>query len=150
MATSKRDMREDDGILLLRRGKIGLMRLLFSRTGVVLVLLAAQALLLAAAFVRLREYYYGSALTASLLTSLMVINRPGDPTVKITWILLFFLLPVFGIPFYFYVNADLGHPLCAAGWRSSAGKRGATACRMPICAAVCSGRSRVFPGCVTT
>jgi len=103
--------REKESVLLLHRGKRGLLRLVFSRTGVIVLLLAAQVLLLLAAFRRLGEYYYGSALTASLLASLVVINRPGDPVSKITWILLFFGVPVFGIPFYFYVNADVGHRL---------------------------------------
>ena len=102
---------EKESVLLLHRGKRGLLRLVFSRTGVVVLLLAAQVLLLLAAFMRLGEYYYGSALTASLLVSLVVINRPGDPVSKTTWILLFFLMPAFGIPFYFYVNADVGYRL---------------------------------------
>lgn len=103
--------REKDAVLLLNRGKTGLLRLAFSRTGVVLGLLAIQFLLLFAAFVRLGEYYYGSAATASLIVSLVVVKRPGDPNVKITWIMLIFLLPVLGIPLYFYVNADLGYRL---------------------------------------
>lgn len=111
MAKKKNGHLEEDAVLLLHRGRRGLLRLVFSRTGVVLLLLAAQVVLLLAAFYRLGEYYYGSALTASLLASLVVINRPGEPTMKITWILLMFLVPVFGIPFYFYVNADLGHRL---------------------------------------
>ena len=115
---SRKEHRENDAILLLHRGKKGLLRLVFSRTGLVLVLLAIQFLLLFSAFARLGEYYYGSALTASLVASLIVVKRPGDPNVKITWIMLIFLLPVLGIPLYIYVNADLGYRLAHLRLRS--------------------------------
>ena len=99
---------EGEAVLLLNKGKRGLLRVVFGRTLLLLLLLSLQVGLLIAAFLRLEEYYYGSALTASLMVSLLVINKPGDATAKITWILLIFLVPVLGIPFYFYVNADLG------------------------------------------
>lgn len=102
---------EEDAVLLLHRGRRGLFHLLFERTGLILLLLLLQIGLLVLAFVRIGEYYYGSALTASLIASLVVINKPGDPTIKITWLLLIFLLPVLGIPLYFYVNADVGYRL---------------------------------------
>ena len=45
--------REGEKILLLDKGKKGLLRLVFSRTAVTIFLLAAQVLLLAVAFLRL-------------------------------------------------------------------------------------------------
>ena len=47
--------REGEKILLLDKGKKGLLRLVFSRTAVTIFLLAAQVLLLAVAFLRLGE-----------------------------------------------------------------------------------------------
>ena len=85
---------EGEAVLLLNKGKRGLLRVVFGRTLLLMLLLSLQVGLLIAAFLRLEEYYYGSALTASLMVSLLVINKPGDATAKITWILLIFLVPV--------------------------------------------------------
>ena len=54
---------------------------------------------------------YGSSMLAALVVILAVVNRRGNPAAKITWILLIMLAPVFAIPFYFYVDMDLGHHL---------------------------------------
>lgn len=104
--------REGEKILLLDKGKKGLLRLVFSRTAVTIFLLAAQVLLLAVAFLRLGEYYYSAASLVAVVVSLAVINRRGgDPEFKITWILVILAAPVFGIPFYFYIREELGHRL---------------------------------------
>ena len=49
-----------------------------------------------------------------LIVALIVVNRPKNPYIKITWILLIMLFPVFAVPFYFYVDADWGHRLVRA------------------------------------
>ena len=104
--------REGEKILLLDKGKKGLLRLVFSRTAVTIFLLAAQVLLLAVAFLRLGEYYYSAASLVAVVVSLAVINRRGgDPEFKISWILVILAAPVFGIPFYFYIREELGHRL---------------------------------------
>ena len=111
MANKRERNFEEEAVLLLHQSKRGLFRLVFGRTGLIFLLLLIQIGLLILAFARIGEYYYGSAALASLIGSLLVINKPGDPTTKITWILLIFLVPVLGIPLYCFVNADLGHRL---------------------------------------
>ena len=112
MAEEKRGHLDKEAVLLLNRGRRGLRHLVFGRTAVIIALLAAQAGLLAAGFLRLGEYLvYGGSLLLSLVMALVVINRPGNPAKKITWIFLIMLVPVFAIPFYFYVDMDLGHHL---------------------------------------
>jgi len=112
MAKWKEHPLEEGAVLLLNKGKRGVLRVVFGRTLVILLLLVLQIFLLLSAFMRLGEYYYGSAVTASLIFSLVVVNkRNEDPAFKITWILLIFLLPVLGIPLYLYVHADVGHRL---------------------------------------
>ena len=111
MANKRERNFEEEAVLLLHRSKRGLLRLFFGRTGLICLLLLIQIGLLILAFARIGEYYYGSAALASLIGALLVINKPGDPNTKITWILLIFLLPVLGIPLYCFVNAELGHRL---------------------------------------
>ena len=92
---------EEDAVLLLNKGKRGLLRMVFGRTMVIIVLLAVQVVLLLVGFLRLGELYYGSALAASLVVALVVISRKANPSIKITWIFLILVVPVFAIPFYF-------------------------------------------------
>ena len=76
----------------------------------ILLLLAVQIVLLFWGFFRLGEYVvYSASLTVSFLVALVVVNRPGNPAAKITWIMLIMLAPVFATPFYFYVNMDIGY-----------------------------------------
>ena len=99
-----------EAVLLLNKGKRGLLRMIFGRTMVIILLLVLQVVLLAAAFLRLGEYYYGFAALAALMVSLAVVNRRRqNPAMKITWILLIMAAPVFAIPLYFFVDAELGH-----------------------------------------
>ena len=101
---------DEEAVLLLNKGKQGLFRLIFGRTTTVLALLAAQFVLLFVCFYRLRDYtFYGGSMLVGLIVALIVVNRPGNPAAKITWILLIMLFPVFAIPFYLFVDAELGH-----------------------------------------
>lgn len=106
---------DEEAILLVNKGKRGLFRIIFGRTSIVVLLLALQFILLFIFFYRLRDYtFYGGSMLLALIVALFVVNRPDNPASKITWILLIMLAPVFGIPFYFFVNAELGHRLVRA------------------------------------
>ena len=100
MNMKKRAELEEGAVLLLNKSKRGLLRLVFGRTAVVIALLLVQILLLFVGFLWLGEkYVYGGSLLMALAAALAVMNRPGNPEAKITWILLITLLPVFGVPF---------------------------------------------------
>ena len=115
MAKEKKTHLDEEAVLLLNKGKRGLFRLIFGRTTVVVFFLAAQFILLFFGFYRLKEYtVYGGSMLLSLIVALIVVNRPRNPYIKITWILLIMLFPVFAIPFYFFVDTELGHRLARA------------------------------------
>ncbi len=110
MAKNREGRGDGEAVLLLNKGKRGLLRMVFGRTMVIILLLALQVALLAAAFLRLGEYYYSFAALAAVAVSLTVVNRRRqNPAMKITWILLIMAAPVFAIPLYFFVDAELGH-----------------------------------------
>ena len=102
---------DEDTVLLLTKGKQGLFHLIFGRTGMILLLLAGQIALLVLGFVKLQELYFGSAGVLALVVALVEVSRKGNPSVKLSWVLLTMVAPVFTIPFYFLVSADLGHRL---------------------------------------
>lgn len=115
MAKEKKTHLDEETVLLLNKGKRGFFRLIFGRTTVVVLLLAAQFGLLFLGFYKLRDYtVYGGSMLLGLIVALIVVNRPRNPYIKITWILLIMLFPVFAIPFYFYVDAEWGHRLARA------------------------------------
>lgn len=111
MTKEKGFRHEEEAVLLLNKGKQGIVHLIFGRTGVIILLLAVQIVLLVLAFVRLQELYFGSAVLLSVVVALVEIGRKGNPSVKLSWVLLTMAVPVFAIPFYILVNADLGHRL---------------------------------------
>ena len=103
--------REEEPVLLLDKGKQGIFHLIFGRTGVVILLLLVQLGLYLAAFMRLQELYCGAAILLALVVALVEVSRRGNPSVKLSWVLLTMLAPVLTIPLYLLVNADLGHRL---------------------------------------
>ena len=120
MAKEKRFRISEKRVLILNKGKKKFLNLVFGRTAVILLLLAVQIVLLFWGFFRLGEYVvYSASLTVSFLVALVVVNRPGNPAAKITWIMLIMLAPVFATPFYFYVNMDIAWR--GSAWRTSTG-----------------------------
>ena len=129
MTEERKQRLDEEAVLLLNKGKKGLLRLIFGRTGVVIALLAAQAGLLFWGFFRLGKYMFSSgSMLLALAVVLVVINKPANPYAKITWIVLIMLAPVFAVPFYFFVDKDLGHRL-ARRRLEEIGRR--TACYAP-------------------
>ncbi len=108
---------ENKGMLLLKKGKKGLVHLLFSRLGLILILLIFHFFLLFGAF----KWFYdflphvlgGSALfTVGMV--LYLLNSRIDPTAKITWLVVIMLLPVFGALLFWYTQSDLGNRVLKA------------------------------------
>ena len=111
----KRFPSKEDAVLLLNRGKRGLVQIAFGRTGIVILLLALQVLALFIVFFHLLGDYLPVYVAVSgsigLLMALAVVNSRQNPSVKLTWVVLILAAPVFAIPLYFFVNMELGHRL---------------------------------------
>ena len=92
-------MHNDDGLSLLEKGKNGLLRVLFGKMGIVLLLLALQLVILFGIFFRFEQFLphiYGGTTVFTVIMVLYLINSDLDPTAKITWMVLIMLHPVFG------------------------------------------------------
>ncbi len=103
---------ESLGLRLLKKSKKGLFRMVFSRTGLIAVLLVLQFLVLFGIFFRLEAFLpqiYGGTVLLTAGVVLYVINSPADPTAKITWLMVIMLLPVFGSLLYLFTNREIGH-----------------------------------------
>ena len=104
--------KEHAGISLLDKGKKGIARVIFSRSGLILVLLALQVLFLFTIFHWFEEFLphiYGGTVIFSLFMVLFLLNSSLDPTAKLTWLVVIMLLPVFGALLYLYTQKNIGH-----------------------------------------
>ena len=100
--------------LLKEKGKRGLLRILFSRSGLVTALLLLNLLFLYSLRVWIFQLIpveiVGLFQIIFVLTmTIYLLNSDMDPTSKITWLALISLAPTVGAPLYFYIQADLGH-----------------------------------------
>lgn len=103
---------ENTGLRLLKKGQKGFFRLVFSRLGLIILLLAFNILLLLGFFGRFKEFLphlFGGSTLFSVVMVLYLLNTDMDPTAKITWLILIMLLPVFGILLFLFVRFEVGH-----------------------------------------
>lgn len=99
-------------ILLLKKGKRGILRMVFGRTGIVIFLLLLQIVVFFTVFRFLEPLIPYTVVTLAIFNLLMVIhvvNTQENANIKMTWIILITLLPGFGGMVYFFIRSDLGH-----------------------------------------
>lgn len=103
---------EKTGMRLLKRGRIGLFRLIFSRIGLLVLMIALQLVLVFFAFYLFQHYVPHLVVIQSVFVAVMVlylINTRLDPSAKITWLIFIMIAPVFGTLFLLYTRTDMGH-----------------------------------------
>ncbi len=109
------DMKENvkkKGISLLDKSKKGFVSAVFSRLGLILLLLVVQILLFGYLFSRFESFLpqvYSATVIFSAFMALYLLNSDADPTVKLTWLVVIVILPAFGGLFYLYTQLDIGH-----------------------------------------
>ncbi len=100
-----------DPTKLVQTGKRKVKRVLFSRTAIIVLLLLLQLYYLLGIFGTLRSflpYTYGGMLLLNLVAILVIVNRKGNPSYKLAWMLPVTLLPVFGILLYLFLDYQMG------------------------------------------
>lgn len=104
-----------DSTYYLHKGKRGLLQLIFSRLGIAVIILLLQVLLLFSLFEYVStnyvQFFYGGAIVITFFGYLYLINSRSDGSVKLTWMVLFTILPIIGIFLYFYMQMEIGHRL---------------------------------------
>ena len=84
------------GMRLLETGKRGLLQIVFSRMGLIILLLALHVALLFCAFRWFESFLphiYGGAVLLTVAMVLYLLNSRMDQTAKITWLMIIMLLP---------------------------------------------------------
>lgn len=94
-----------------KTAKKGLFRIVFSRTGIFLILILIQLGVFIGTTFYLQEYMayiYGAFTILSVGVVIYIINEEGNPAFKMTWILFVMAFPVIGAMFYLYVKTQVG------------------------------------------
>ena len=103
---------EDGGLRLLKKGQKGIVHAIFSRFGLVLLLMLLQVGVLWGVFRwfgTLLPHYFGGSVAISVFMVVYILNSRMDNSAKITWMVTIAILPVVGVPLFFYVKSNFGH-----------------------------------------
>lgn len=106
------DMEKHEGLRLLKKGKKGLLRILFSRTGLIILFLLIQIVaifLLQTVFISYLPHYYFFTLVFCAGMVLYLFNSKADPSSKLTWLVIIMIMPVFGALLLLFTRSDIGH-----------------------------------------
>ncbi|MBQ8579532.1 MAG: cardiolipin synthase [Oscillospiraceae bacterium] len=96
---------------LLRQGKRGLFRIIFSRSMLLMLLLAANFLVFFLFAFRLLQglpLLFGSVTVFTAVVLIIVLNDRGDPSIKLSWCVMIALVPLPGAVMYFFNRYNLG------------------------------------------
>ena len=94
-----------------RKGKKGVVKLVFGRTAVILLLVALQAAVLVMTSLFLFKYVlyaYAGYMIIAMLIVMSILNRPGTPEMRMPWLVLILAFPVFGGLLYLFVELQPG------------------------------------------
>ncbi len=97
---------------VLQKSRGGLLRIVFSRTMIIVALLLVNFLLVFSFMFDLFQglpILFGSMVVFTAIMELFVLNTREDPTVKLSWCVIIAVLPLFGAFLYFFVRFDPGH-----------------------------------------
>ncbi len=96
----------ENELSLLDKGKNKFFSLIFSRLGLIIILLAFQLALMFCGYLFLRQYtpllYSFNLLLAAFISVVIINSGTIDPTSKITWLAVISIFPVFGALFFIY------------------------------------------------
>ena len=114
--------KENLGLRLLHKGRKGILRLVFSRTALVTLLLLTNFALFFMLLFRFSAWWpeaYGLSTLLAIVMVLYLFNSRLDPSAKLTWLVLISLMPVFGTLFYLFTLTDFGHRAMVKRWHRS-------------------------------
>lgn len=95
----------------VEKGRQGLLKVIFGRTTIILLIILAQLVFLLVSFYFLRENVLYAHWMSQLLVAgivIHIINKPGSPEFKMAWIVPILVLPIFGSLFYLFFHLQSG------------------------------------------
>ncbi len=105
------------GIRLLKKGQKGLIHAIFSRFGVLLILLLIQFFILFSLFYKFEQFlpqYTGATTIFSIVMVLYLVNSDINPTAKTTWLIIVMIAPIVGSLLFVFTQMEFGHRVLRA------------------------------------
>lgn len=109
----------NEELYLLKKHKKGLLRIVFSRTGIIFLLLALAVICFLTAeifFAAIIGKILGGMGLFNLCVIVYLINSDMDSSAKLTWILVISVTSFFGTLFYLYTRSDIGSRAIGGGY----------------------------------
>ena len=106
------EQEENAGLRLWKKGKRGLFNIVFSRLGLILLLFFINFGILFLAYRWFEEsipQVNGVLVLIEILTIIYLFNCEFDSDVKLTWLMVIAIVPLFGTLFLLYTRFDIGH-----------------------------------------
>ena len=97
---------------LVKDSKKGLLRIIFGRTGINVILILLQTSILLSMFVFFYDAmpeYLGVNLALRAIFIFVVLGNSDSTSVKMTWVAMFAILPIYSAGMYLLVKNDVGH-----------------------------------------
>ncbi len=104
-------IRDERGVSLLKKRRSGLLGILFSPMGVVLLLLALGIVIIVTVMLWLTDFLVQSVVVGLLIQIVAIVyilNSDSDATSKMAWLLVITVFPIIGVMFYIFINSNLG------------------------------------------
>lgn len=102
------------GLRLIKKGKNGIMRTIFSRLGLIIILLLLQFIVLFGMFFWFEQhwqYIFGAVSILSVIMVQYLLNNPLNATAKTTWLVIIMAFPVFGTLLFLFTKLEFGYRL---------------------------------------
>ena len=99
---------------LIQKGKRSLLRIIFGRSTLIILMLLLNFFLVFSFLLGLFENlpaFFGSTVVFTAVMLIYVLNSGDNPSVKLSWSILIAVLPLFGTVLYFFVRRDWGQRL---------------------------------------
>lgn len=112
MTTNNQTEQSTDIIRLIPKRRKSLLRLVFSRVGIVIILMLLQVYIMLSVyewFVEYIKWFTGAQMVFSAVMVFYLFNCSMDSTAKLTWLILIMLFPVPGTIMLWFTQADIGH-----------------------------------------
>ena len=103
---------KNTGLTLLKKGQKGIIHAIFSRFGLILLLLVLHVFVLFSVFQwfgKFLPHIFGGTVLFTFIMVIGLLNSKINPTAKITWLIVIMLLPVFGVLLFCYTQSEIGH-----------------------------------------
>ena len=103
---------ENIGIRLLKKGRYGIYKGIFSRIGIILFLFFIQSIILVGMYVKFQDFiphYTGFSTGFVVIMLLYLFNIEMNSSAKMTWMAIIMIFPFFGAALLLYTKTDLGH-----------------------------------------